>query len=435
MSRVSLITGVFVAFFGQLADAQTTFHGNVERTGVCESAGPARLSDVKWAFKTEGPVIASPAVVEGVVYVGSLDGCLYAVDQKTGVQKWKCKTGGPITSSPAIADGRVYFNCNDGHFYALKSDTGVVEWKFKTRGERRFQAPGLHGASPKGQMMPDPFDIFTSSPALCQGCVYFGSGDGNVYALDAATGAQRWKFATKDVVHASPAIARGTVFIGSWDSYLYALDAATGAEKWRFKAGEDPAYHNQVGFQSSPAVVDDTVYVGCRDAHLYALDAATGQKKWAISTLGSWVNTTPAVRDGLVYFATVDSRLFHAADVKTGKLRFTHHAKLGMFSSPALAGGRAYIGANNGRLYAIDAASGQLVGEFQTESSKTNLLKTLNPDGSINRAGFRPQFYDFQDMYAIWVLQFSVGAIVSSPTVAGGVVFVGSTDGNLYAIG
>jgi eukaryotic-like serine/threonine-protein kinase len=432
---VSLLIIVSLGVFARFAEAQVTFHGNLERTGVYDSAGPARLNEVKWAFKTEGPVIASPAVADGVVYVGSLDGFLYAVDQQTGAPKWKRRTGGPITSSPAVADGRVYFNCNDGNFYALKSDTGTVQWRFKTGGERRFQAPGIHGTRPKGQMMPDPFDIFTSSPAVDQGRVYFGSGDGNVYALDAATGALRWKFATKDVVHASPAVARGTVFVGSWDSYLYALDAATGAQKWRFKSGEDPTDHNQIGFQSSPAVVGDIVYVGCRDAHLYAIDATTGQKKWAISTYGSWVNTTPAVRDGFVYFATVDSQLFQAADAKTGKVRFKHRAKLGMFSSPALAGGRVYIGANNGRLYALNAASGELVGEFQTESAKQNLLKTLNPDGSPNRNGFRPHFYDFQDMYAIWMLQFSVGAIVSSPTVAGGVVFVGSTDGNLYALG
>ena len=74
-------------------------------------------------------------------------------------------------------------------------------------------------------------------------------------------------------MHASPAIADGTLFIGSWDSYFYALDAATGKEKWRFKTGEDPDIHNQVGIQSSAAVTDGVVYFGCRDSNLYALDA------------------------------------------------------------------------------------------------------------------------------------------------------------------
>ena len=88
--------------------------------------------------------------------------------------------------------------------------------------------------------MPDPFDFYLSSPAVWDGKVYFGSGDGNVYALDADTGTLAWKFKTGDVVHASPAIVDGTLFIGSWDSYFYALDARTGKTKWRFKTGEDP---------------------------------------------------------------------------------------------------------------------------------------------------------------------------------------------------
>ena len=82
--------------------------------------------------------------------------------------------------------------------------------------------------------------MFLSSPVVANGPVYFGSGDGNLYALDAGTGALNWKFQTGDVVHASPAYADGVVYFGSWDSYFYAVDAKTGAEKWRFHGGEDP---------------------------------------------------------------------------------------------------------------------------------------------------------------------------------------------------
>ena len=89
------------------------------------------------------------------------------------------------------------------------------------------------------------------------------------------------------MVHASPAIADGMVFIGSWDSYFYAIDAASGQEKWKFKTGEDHDTYNQVGIQSSAAVADGIVYFGCRDSHLYALDARSGEKKWAFSANGS----------------------------------------------------------------------------------------------------------------------------------------------------
>jgi outer membrane protein assembly factor BamB len=93
-------------------------------------------------------------------------------------------------------------------------------WKFSTEGEQRFEAKGLHGNQPKTQTMADVFDIFLSSPVVARGTVYFGSGDGNVYALDAVSGALKWKFQTGDVVHASPAYADGVLYFGSWDSYF-----------------------------------------------------------------------------------------------------------------------------------------------------------------------------------------------------------------------
>ena len=415
--------------------AQSTFHGDIARTGVYESAGPAQFTGVKWAFKTQGPIVASAAISDGVVFVGSLDNHLYAVDQQTGKEKWKFKTGGPIASSAAVAKGVVYFTGNDGVFYAINANDGAVKWRFFIEGiEQRFQAKGIHGAPPEGQTIPDPFDHYTSSPAVYNGKVYFGSGDGNIYALDEETGLLQWKFATGDVVHASPAIDNNTVYIGSWDSYFYALDAVTGVEKWRFKAGEDPAIHNQVGFQSSAAVVDGTVYVGCRDAHVYALDAATGRKKWDYYTRKSWVNTTPAVRDGVVYAATVDSHLFHALDAKTGRLKFTVNMKLGSFSSPAIAGKFAFIGAINGRLYAIDRNAGTVAWEFQTESSRKDPFGVLNPDGSRKPEGFSAVYYDFQDMYLRWYKSVSVGAIIATPVIDRGEIYVGSTDGNLYAL-
>jgi len=253
--------------------------------------------------------------------------------------------------------------------------------------------------------------------------------------VDAKTGLLIWKFSTGDVVHASPAVVNGVVYIGSWDSYFYALDADTGQEKWRFHAGEDSFVHNQVGFQSSAAVVDGVVYTGCRDGHFYALDAATGRKKWDYMTNQSWVNATPAVRDGLIYSGTSDSGRFFALDAKTGRLRFNFEAKAQVFSSPALAGNLAYFGAANGRLYAVDAKTGKETWVFQTEASKEDRMKVLKPDGSFDAPKtYGTYFHDYQDMILAFERIFSVGAIWSSPVVDRGVVYFGSTDGNLYAL-
>ena len=307
IARRSLLTmlALCLSSFGQDA---AMFRGDLAHSGVYKAQGVPRFSQVKWKFHTDGQVISSPAVAElGWSSSGSTGGNLYAVDLASGAQKWKLFTGVRVTSSPAVENGVVYFGSYSGRFYAVDAATGKLKWKFQTEGERRFAGKHLHGSEPAAETMPDPFDFYLSSPALWGGAVYFGGGDGNVYALDAASGNLKWKFHTGDVVHASPAIADGTLFIGSWDSYFYALDAASGKEKWRFKTGEDHNIYNQVGIQSSAAVMDGIVYFGCRDSNLYALDARSGEKKWAFNNKGSWVITSPAVRDGKVYFATSDT--------------------------------------------------------------------------------------------------------------------------------
>ena len=270
--------------------ASGMFRGNAEHTGVYDAPGVPALHGIKWKFRTGGRVDASPAVADGVVFVGSADNHLYAIDLATGEQKWKFAAKGRIASSPAVQAGLVYLESYDSNFYAVDAASGQLKWTFATKGEKRFTAKHIHGLLPENDTMPDPFDFFLSSPAISNGVVYFGSGDGNVYALDAATGALKWKFQTGDVVHASPAIADGLVLIGSWDTYFYALDAETGAEKWKFKTGDDPAIHNQIGIQSSAAVAGGLVYFGCRDSKLYALDVRTGARAWAADNKGSWVH-------------------------------------------------------------------------------------------------------------------------------------------------
>ncbi len=410
------------------------FRGNPQHTGVYDAAGVPEFHRVLWKFHTDGYVISTPAIGAGVLYVGSTDGNLYAVDIQSGTQKWKFAAGVRITSSPAVAGGLVYFESYSGSFIALDAAHGQVKWKFKTDGERRFTAKNIHGGMPIAEADPDPFDVYLSSPVIADGTVYFGSGDGNVYALDAASGTLKWRHATGDVVHASPALANGVVFVGSWDSYFYALDAATGVEKWRFKTGEDPKIHNQVGIQSSAAVAEGVVYFGCRDSNLYAVDAQSGQQKWAFNNKGSWVVGSPAVRDGKVYFATSDTATFYEVDAKTGVANFSLNYKhWPLFSSPAVAGNMVYVGSNEGKLMAIDLKAQKTAWTFQTEGSEKNGAALTKADGTPNyEAAFTEDFYDGMVLGVNKMM--IVGSVLSSPVVVGDAVYFGSADGNVYAL-
>ncbi|MBV9149904.1 MAG: PQQ-like beta-propeller repeat protein, partial [Candidatus Eremiobacteraeota bacterium] len=231
------------------------FRGNAAHLGVYDSMAPT-LHSIRWRFRAKGNLISSPAVADGMVFVGSSDGNIYAVRTSNGARVWKSQTKGPVSSSPAVWNATVYAASVDGAVYAVNALNGKLKWRFDTAGERRFTALGIHGIIPKNEMMPDPFDMFISSPVIDNGTLYIGSGDHNVYALDATTGALRWKFTTGDVVHASPAVSGGVVYVGSFDRYFYALDAATGALRWKFLTGDDQAIHNQIGIVSSAAVAD-----------------------------------------------------------------------------------------------------------------------------------------------------------------------------------
>jgi outer membrane protein assembly factor BamB len=432
VAKFSLPLAILIAA-NVFASDKATFRGDLSHSGVYDAVGVQQPGSIKWKFHAGGQVYSSPAVADGMVFVGSTNGALFAVDQETGVQKWKFATKGRISSSPAVQNGLVYFLSYDSNFYAVDASSGQLKWKFATGGEKRFAAKHIHGLEPAAEMMPDPFDYYLSSPAVSNGDVYFGSSDGNVYALDADSGALKWKFHTGDVVHASPAVAEGTIFIGSWDTYFYAIDATNGKEKWRFKTGEDHEIYNQTGIQSSATVAEGLVYFGCRDSNLYALDSRTGEKKWVYNNKGSWVITSPAVKDGMLYFATSDSGLFHEVDAKTGAEVFSMSLKWPMFSSPAIAGNMLYIGTQEGKLLTIDLANRKFSWAFQTEASKQNGPGLTDKDGKPDYgAAMASSFYD--DIVAGIQKMFSVGAIISSPVVVGDTIYVGSADGNLYAI-
>ena len=114
------------------ADDWPMFRGNPSLTGVSTNHFPDKLTKL-WEFKTGGPVKSSPAIVNGKVYVGSLDQKIYALDLRAGAKEWEFKTEGGVESSPLVLDGRVYAGSEDSHLYSLSAKTGEgfdawIEW-------------------------------------------------------------------------------------------------------------------------------------------------------------------------------------------------------------------------------------------------------------------------------------------------------------------
>ena len=206
-----------------------------------------------WQFKSQNSVLSTPACLENfttgegdslslntneeMVYFGSTDGFLYALQAKSGKLNWKFKTEGGIYSSPAIHDGMIFFGSVDGYLYALNLKDGALAWKFRT-GE----------------------DIY-SSPAVTESLVYIGSNDYCMYAVNQKTGDLSWKFKTEGLVHSSPIAIGDALFFGSYDGNFYELNRFTGELLWK--------YQTKGMISSSPAYYDGMIYIGSEDGYLY----------------------------------------------------------------------------------------------------------------------------------------------------------------------
>jgi hypothetical protein len=125
--KMKTLGSVIVLFVATAALAQSTFHGNIARTGVYDTPGPKQLGGVKWKFTAGGPIVTSPAIADGVVYIGAMDGHLYAIDEQTGKEKWNFKSRMPIASSPAVSNGSLYFVSSAGSLAALDIATGKLK--------------------------------------------------------------------------------------------------------------------------------------------------------------------------------------------------------------------------------------------------------------------------------------------------------------------
>ncbi|MBN1402879.1 MAG: PQQ-binding-like beta-propeller repeat protein [Opitutales bacterium] len=406
-----------------------SFQGGPTHEANSEGALPD-IRSPRWEYKAGGPIISSATESDGVIFFGSDDRKMRALDADSGTEKWVFATGGKIRSTPAVEQGLVVFISYDGIIYALDEKSGKERWRFQTAGERHFEAKGIHGSKPATQTVPDFWDCYQSSASVVDGIAYIGSGDGCMYALNLADGDLAWKFQTGDVVHTSPAVADGIVYFGSWDTYLYALDAKSGAEIWRFKTGDDLEKHNRTGIQSSPTVCEGTVYFGCRDFNFYALDAKSGEEKWKSNL--TWVNATPAIWDGKVYYGTSIPSWFIGKDGATGEDVMKLNMPMMVFGSANIVNGVAYFGSFQGSLFAVDLKEGKIIAEFRSPNALDNNGRLFKEDGSWNLSSiFRND--DFDEVYHSVNVLFESGALLASPLIHNGNLYIGSADGSLFA--
>ena len=318
--------------------------------GPREPSPGARADSVIWSFTAGGWVFTAPVVVDGVVYAGSDDGNLYALDADSGELLWSFETGEAIRSTAAVVDGAVYVGSNDNHLYALDAATGEELWRFDTG------------------------DWVQRSPAVSNGMVYFparGEYDRAVHAVDAATGDLVWAAKHPYPIdhHVAPTIRGGRVYAQSAEyGAFYALDAATGKAAWQAEVG---------GYvESVPTVLDGVVYLTVIN-QAYAFDEATGELLWSVSTEEFPARDFPAlVVDGIYYLAP--GYYVHALDASTGEAIWSYDAAE-LSTPPVVAGGVLYGASELAEyLFALDARTGEVLWTLPTEDFSSYFLAVVD---------------------------------------------------------
>jgi len=412
----------------------TTFRGDAKHSGIYQSSDVRTNPQVKWKFKTNGYVHTSAAIDGNNIYFGSADSNLYCVDITSGNLNWKFKTGGAVNSSPAISNGIIFFGSHDGNFYALNDATGKVKWTFKTQGEKRFSGKHLHGQEPADSLFVDQWDFWLSSPVIYHNKVYFGSGDGNLYALDINKGTAVWNFKTAGIIHSSPAIAFDNVYFGGWDTYMHAVNAETGKEVWKFQTGIDTVIHNQTGITGSALVSGDMVYFGGRDSYLYALDARTGKLTWKKFNDRGWISLTPVVYQDKLIYASGSSQRLVAVNKMTGDSVYQKQMNTGFFASPAIVNETLYQGEFNGVMTALNVNNGDIKWRFETDGLKNDVYGILDAHHLVDQNKFLAVAEKYKGKRSFLDIRLSTGSIISSPVIKDKVIYFGSADGTFYAL-
>ena len=333
------------ATFAQLANSPwPMFQGDTKHTGRSMLPGPKKPL-LLWTCSLPAGTQSSPVLApDGTIYVGCVNGYLYAISPE-GQIKWGHYTTnqpGGIGGAPAVdVQGTIYVGAYDGGIYAINPD-GSRKWRYGTG--YVLTTPGTIG--------PD-------------GTIYFGAHDGRLYALN-ANGTAKWICNSGIVFVAGPAIADdGTIYVATAYNGLRAVNP-NGSIRWTVPISGQ--------ILSSPTVADDgTVYVGCGQYDTVGPKPLTavnpnGTIRWQYVMGGPVQASSGLGHDGTIYTLATDS-YFYALSPTGGFLwrYYVGAANTMAQSAPAIgADGLIYVGCAGPMAYCFQP-DGTLQWQYPTE--------------------------------------------------------------------
>jgi outer membrane protein assembly factor BamB len=343
------------------------FRGGQSLLGTATGTLPDSLQ-LLWKFKTGGDIKSSPVINDGLVFIGSADANVYAIDLENGHKVWEYPTGDFVEATPCVVNGCVFVGSSDNFLYALDAKTGSLKFKYET--DNQILGAANWTRSPDGQsiwILVGSYDnilycldsangqlmwkyetdnYINGSPAVGSGIVAFGGCDAQIHVVSLTDGSEIKKIDTGSYIAASAAIFEGRIYVGNYDNVFISADIASGKILWKYTGADSP-------FFSSPAVNRDVIVLGCRDNRVHCIGRDDGKPLWTFQTLGE-VDSSPVICGDKVIVGSEDGRLYMIR-LSDGSKVWSYEIGQPVTSSPAIANGMVIVGSDDGYLYAFAA--------------------------------------------------------------------------------
>lgn len=356
--------------------------------------GKTEYRFMSFGAPTTNKIYGSPVVLKNKLYFGCQLGYLSCYKFDTAEPVWKNADQfddglGPVTSTLAANDSMVFFGTGQGNLYAYDLYGDIKIWSFKT-GKNISTPPNTDEHNVVNN------GLIIGGPKVVGDRIYFGSFDGKVYCLDTKKGKEIWNFATKSKIYASPAIVDERLYFSNFKGQIYCLDANTGKEIWNASLPK--------GTLSSPVVFGSRLWVGCKDSKLYCLNSNNGKILWSyqasINDFG--IESCPVIDEKNVYGTTAGGVTFALDRLNGNKIWQTQTSKTSLLADPLIVRDYLVCADQDGALFIVDKKTGKTLDTYYTN--------TVSTVGSDNRC------------------------IGSSPIIIGNEIIFGSYDSNVYII-
>lgn len=347
---------------------------------------------------------STPFANDDIVVVGSASKEVYGFDINSGQVLFVIEADDWVRSRPVVRDNQLFFATMKGNLYGYQlkdykatemfilelshhpiladlslqgdklviNDSDLFTHCISTAGKPIWEKSTIRGFMKDGErILSDQIAggaYYQSKPTAANGLVFFGTPARFVYAVDAETGEEKWKFELGGSISGAPTYNNGKIYVGQQgaEEEFYCLDAETGKEIWNQKTGWD---------WGSAAVSDGMVFVPCIDGYVMALDAENGQMIWR-HRFNKSVCSEPCIEGDQVFIGSWDNYLI-AFDKRTGHVNW-------QFQGGGTDSGVSIV--KNGRIYAknkcIDALTGELIWEFKDGNSNFNITPAYH-DGKV----------------------------------------------------